>query len=130
MMVTDEKGDVAIAAGTMGGDAQPQILLQLIARLHAGATPAAALAAARWSFASPGGGGFDIWGTGLDASPAMSVRLEPTAPSSWADDLRARGHPVETPAEAAVGPGHQAGPRKDGWAAAADPRAAGSAAIW
>jgi gamma-glutamyltranspeptidase/glutathione hydrolase len=130
MMVTDENGDVAIAAGTMGGDAQPQILLQLIARLHAGATPAAALAAARWSFASPGGGGFDIWGTGLDASPAMSVRLEPTAPSSWADDLRARGHRVETPAEAAFGHAHLAVRRKDGWAAAADPRAAGSAAIW
>ena len=130
LMVTDGNGDVAIAVGTMGGDAQPQIVLQLLARLHAGATPAEALGAGRWSFASPGGGGFDIWGTGLDASPAMAVRLEPGAVDHWADGLRARGHVVETPAQAGFGHAHLAVRREGGWAAAADPRAAGSAAVW
>jgi gamma-glutamyltranspeptidase/glutathione hydrolase len=113
----------------MGGDAQPQILLQLMARLHAGATPAAALAAPRWSFASPGGGGFDIWGTGLDPSPAMAIRLEPEA-AGWADDLRARGHVVEMPEHTRFGHAHLAVRTGDGWAAAADPRAAGSAAVY
>ncbi len=129
LLATDDSGAVAAVAGTMGGDAQPQIVLQLMARLQAGATPAAALAAPRWSFATPGGGGFDIWGTGLDASPAMAVRLEPAAAATWADGLRARGHRVETPAEAAFGHAHLAVRHGDGWAAAADPRAAGSAAV-
>jgi gamma-glutamyltranspeptidase/glutathione hydrolase len=129
MMATADDGAVSVVAGTMGGDAQPQILLQLMARLHAGATPAAALAAPRWSFASPGGGGFDIWGTGLDASPTMAIRLEPEA-VGWADDLRARGHVVETPEHTRFGHAHMAVRTGDGWAAAADPRAAGSAAVY
>lgn len=131
MLATAPDGTVSTVAGTMGGDAQPQILLQLLARLHAGATPAGALAAPRWSFASPGGGGFDIWGTGLDASPAMAVRLEPEAPATWAEDLQARGHTVETPPHTRFGHAHLAVRQADGgWAAAADPRAAGSAAVW
>jgi gamma-glutamyltranspeptidase/glutathione hydrolase len=131
LLVTAPTGDVAVAAGTMGGDAQPQVLLQLLARLHAGATPGAALAAPRWSFASPGGGGFDIWGSGLDASPAMAVRLEPEATAGWAEGLRSRGHQVETPPYAGFGHAHLAVRTDDGgWAAAADPRAAGSAAIY
>jgi gamma-glutamyltranspeptidase/glutathione hydrolase len=131
MMATGADGAVATVAGTMGGDAQPQILLQLLSRLHAGATPAAALAAPRWSFASPGGGGFDIWGTGLDSSPSMTVRLEQEAPADWADDLRGRGHRVETPPHIGFGHAHLAVRLADGgWAAAADPRAAGSAAVY
>jgi gamma-glutamyltranspeptidase len=103
----------------------------MLARLHAGATPAAALAAPRWSFASPGGGGFDIWGTGLDASPEMAVRLEPEAPASWVDGLRARGHRIEVPPHTGFGHAHLAVRHDDGgWSAAADPRAAGSAAVW
>jgi gamma-glutamyltranspeptidase/glutathione hydrolase len=130
LLATDGDGAVSAVVGTMGGDAQPQILLQLLARLHAGATPAAALAAPRWSFASPGGGGFDIWGTGLDASPEMAVRLEPEA-AGWADGLRERGHRVELPAHTRFGHAHLAVRTADGgWAAASDPRAAGSAAVY
>jgi gamma-glutamyltranspeptidase/glutathione hydrolase len=131
LLATAPDGTVATVAGTMGGDAQPQILLQLLTRLHAGATPGTALAAPRWSFASPGGGGFDIWGDGLDASPTMAVRLEPEAVPRWADGLRARGHEVETPPHAGFGHAHLAVRTDDGgWAAAADPRAAGSAAVY
>ena len=37
-----------ISSGAMGGDAQPQIIVQLLARLlHAGQDPATAIAAAR-----------------------------------------------------------------------------------
>ena len=49
MRVTDD--DVAFEAvlGTMGGDAQPQILLQLLARVLAGGEqPGAAMEAPRW----------------------------------------------------------------------------------
>jgi gamma-glutamyltranspeptidase/glutathione hydrolase len=131
LLATDATGAASLVAGTMGGDAQPQILLQLLSRLQAGETPAAALAAPRWAFASPGGGGFDIWGEGLDEAPAMTVRLEPHAPADWETGLRARGHRVERPPGGLFGHAHLAQRQTDGvWAAAADPRAAGSAAVW
>src|SRR5207302_4871791 len=41
--------DLDTVLGTMGGDSQPQVLLQLLARLlAAGQTPAAAVAGGRW----------------------------------------------------------------------------------
>ena len=131
LLATDATGAASLVAGTMGGDAQPQILLQLLSRLHAGETPAAALAAPRWAFASPDGGGFDIWGDGLEAAPAMTVRLEPHASADWETGLRERGHLVERPPGGLFGHAHLAQRQTDGvWAAAADPRAAGSAAVW
>ena len=47
--------------GTMGGDAQPQILLQIAARLFRhGQSPATAINAGRWAFRGPTTG-FDTW---------------------------------------------------------------------
>jgi gamma-glutamyltranspeptidase/glutathione hydrolase len=76
--------------GTMGGDAQPQILLQLAARLFRhGQSPARAIAAGRWALSGPTTG-FDTWVA--PRSPALAV--EGNAPSSWPDGLSARGHRV------------------------------------
>jgi gamma-glutamyltranspeptidase/glutathione hydrolase len=75
--------------GTQGGDAQPQILLQVVARLlHAGQRPAAAIGAARWILAGSGQG-FDTW-----TAASRTVALEDRAPAAWATGLAARGHEV------------------------------------
>ena len=75
------------AFGTMGGDAQPQILLQIAARLfHHGHSPAAAINAPRWALSGPVTG-FDTW-TGPDTP---IVEVEGHAPASWAM-LTERGH--------------------------------------
>jgi gamma-glutamyltranspeptidase / glutathione hydrolase len=124
--------DSVTALGTMGGDAQPQIVLQLLARLRAGATPAAAVEAPRWALAGPAGTGFDTW-DGEPGSPSRQlVRIEDGAPPAWYDGLRARGHEV-VPAPAGGGFGHAHVARHtDGvLAGAADPRAlTGAAAGW
>lgn len=66
--------------GTMGGDAQPQILLQLAARvLRHGEHVASAVAAPRWALRGPTTG-FDTWDG--DAPPTLVV--EGHAPEAWA----------------------------------------------
>ncbi len=126
------------ALGTMGGDAQPQVVVQLLARLAAGATPAAAVAAGRWALAGRDGSGFDTW----DGDPAnreaavpsltgQLVRLEDTAPQNWPAELRARGHAVGVePVSGGFGHASVLERRADGTlAGAADPRAGASAAV-
>jgi gamma-glutamyltranspeptidase/glutathione hydrolase len=78
-LVTNADGSLAAVLGTMGGDAQPQIVLQLLARLYgAGQTPGDVLAAPRFTL------------RGLDA-----VAVEDHAPPTWLEGLAARGHAVE-----------------------------------
>ncbi|WP_169949339.1 gamma-glutamyltransferase [Microbispora sp. H11081] len=87
-LVTRPDGTLRTVIGTMGGDAQPQILLQLVTRLLAhGQTPGEVIGAPRWELGT-GGTGFDTW----RSSPLVEV--EEGAP--WADGLRERGHTVET----------------------------------
>ena len=75
--------------GTMGGDAQPQVVLQMLARLlHCGQSPAETLGAGRWVLRGPDA--FATW-TPRWLPP---VALEPHAPAAWADGLAARGHNV------------------------------------
>ncbi len=87
---------LAAVFGTMGGDAQPQVLLQIAARLfHHGHVPAAAIPAARWALTG-GDSGFDTWSpdaAGPDAE-RVSVNIEGHAPAAWDADLAARGHRV------------------------------------
>ena len=121
-------GDLVAVFGSMGGDGQPQILLQLIARLFAGsASPAAAVGAGRWLLRGPSTG-FDTW-TG-DRPP--SVVVEGHAPPAWRDGLAGRGHAVlDGPAfDSGFGHAHVITVDPLGtFAAAADPRARiGSAA--
>lgn len=80
--------DLASVFGTMGGDAQPQILLQLAARLFRHQdSPASAIAAPRWALAGDSTG-FDTW-----TSPGGPlVRIEGHAPEAWMTGLAQRGH--------------------------------------
>jgi gamma-glutamyltranspeptidase/glutathione hydrolase len=120
-------GRVAAVLGTMGGDAQPQILTQLVARLfHAGQPLAAALAAPRWALRGPETG-FDTW-----TSPAPpTVFVEEGAPPAWTERLRERGHAVAAarPFDGATGHANAIVIETNGtFCAAADPRALISAA--
>ncbi len=81
-------GALAAVFGTMGGDAQPQILLQVASRLFAaGASLADAVASPRWVLAGPSTG-FDTWTSGVPPR----VAVEGHAPDSWRRGLAARGH--------------------------------------
>lgn len=108
--------------GTMGGDAQPQILLQLAARLFAhDQSPTTSIHAGRWALQGDVTG-FDTW-TGPDG-PAVAV--EGHAPEEWAEGLAALGHRVRRlPAyDSAFGHAHAIVRDSEGWwAGAADPRA-------
>ena len=89
---TRPDGSVALLLGTMGGDAQPQILLQLLARvLVAGQGAGEAVAAPRFTLDAPSAGPFRMW-HGSD----LRVRVESNAPPAWAAGLEERGHVVET----------------------------------
>ncbi len=84
-------GELVSVFGTMGGDAQPQILLQLIVRLfHHGETPGRAINAGRWALRGASTG-FDAWATPLD----LLLAVEGQTPDTWAQLLSARGHRTE-----------------------------------
>ena len=96
LAVTD--GDLTFDAvlGTMGGDGQPQISLQLLARvLIAGQSTEAAMDAPRWMLTRDDASPFHVWnGDGLP-----TVAIERDAPPGWASGLRRRGYDVtEMPA--------------------------------
>lgn len=121
-------GRLAAVLGTMGGDAQPQIVAQVAARLFLhGQSPAEAVAAARWTVRGRVTG-FDTW---MAAQPP-EVAIEMGAPDEWAADLADLGHEVATvPAfDSAFGHAHVIAVEPDGgFSAAADPRTrVGSAA--
>jgi gamma-glutamyltranspeptidase/glutathione hydrolase len=122
-LVTTPEGDFVATLATQGGDGQPQILLQLLARLFAhGQSPRTAVASPRWVLTGSGQG-FDTWTRG-GGDP--TVLIEDTCPPGWAAALTAAGHPVETvPAFGHVfGHAHVIQRRPDGFlAGAADPRA-------
>ncbi|MEN3534286.1 gamma-glutamyltransferase [Microbispora sp. ZYX-F-249] len=122
-LVTRPDGTLRTVIGTMGGDAQPQILLQLVTRLLAhGQTPGEVIGAPRWELGT-GGTGFDTWRS------APLVEVEEGAP--WADGLRERGHAVETiPYGSNFGHAHLIDILPSGvLAGAADPRALIGAAL-
>jgi len=84
-------GDLVSVFGTMGGDAQPQILLQIASRLfHHGQSPNKAISAGRWGLAGPSTG-FDTWTSGV----VPTIEVEGHAPEQWVVDLARRGHNVE-----------------------------------
>lgn len=125
-LVTDADGELKMVLGTMGGDSQPQILLQLLARiLHHGEAVGEAIAAARFALERAGGGdrGFSAWaGRGQ-----VEVSLEPGAPERWGPGLERLGHKL-APARQ-HGHAHAIVCRSDHLEGAADPRTlAGEAA--
>jgi gamma-glutamyltranspeptidase / glutathione hydrolase len=130
VLVTEAGRQLAAVLGTRGGDAQPQVVLQLLALLlNTGRDAAEAVAAGRWMLTRPGpaGTGFETWAAGGE----VRVGLEGNAPAAWADGLAKRGHDVVV-----LGPfSHEFGHaqaivrRAGGWEGAADPRSLAGAAI-
>ena len=92
------RGDALVSVfGAMGGDAQPQILLQLAARLfHHGESPSVAVPAGRWALSGPSTG-FDTWSEGASEPDGgrLTVDIEGQAPDTWAGELAGRGHRVK-----------------------------------
>jgi gamma-glutamyltranspeptidase/glutathione hydrolase len=90
MLVTGRDGALTHLVGAMGGDGQPQIINQLLARLlRAGQDPPTAITAARLVLDAPSAGPFRLW-WGDD----LGVLVESDAPPSWRAGLEARGHRV------------------------------------
>lgn len=129
-LVTRSDGSLRSVLGTMGGDAQPQVVLQMLARmLHVGESPGAILSAPRFALASPdAASGFDTWSANGD----VRVRLEPHG-AAWHDALVQKGHNVEmaTISEmSGFGHAHLIEITPEGTrAGASDPRAFASAAL-
>jgi gamma-glutamyltranspeptidase/glutathione hydrolase len=128
LVVTSPTGELVAALGTMGGDSQPQVLLQLLARLRAGASAADALDAPRWALVGPEGTGFDTWEGPPGGVSRQVVRVEDGA--AFADGLRARGHEVRVDERGGgFGHAHIAVVGPDELDAATEPRALTGAAV-
>jgi gamma-glutamyltranspeptidase/glutathione hydrolase len=84
LAVTRDDGALDAVIGSMGGDAQPQIVLQLLARtLITGEDAGTAVGAPRWSLTREASTGFDVWET----SEPPIVALEHDAPAAWQDGM-------------------------------------------
>jgi gamma-glutamyltranspeptidase/glutathione hydrolase len=118
-----------MSIGTMGGDSQPQILLQLLVRMLRHGEPAGrAVAAGRFVLASQ-----DVPSTGFDTwvnRGRVKVRVEANAPEGWAEGLASRGHAVDpSPAfDAGFGHAHIVDVVGDTLVGGADPRSRSGAA--
>jgi gamma-glutamyltranspeptidase / glutathione hydrolase len=112
-LVTNSDGSLAAVLGTMGGDAQPEIVLQLLARLYAAdETPADAVAAPRFILREEG------------------VAVDDHAPAAWFAGLAERGHAVERRSDWSheFGHAHVIALQDGVLAGAADPRSLSGAA--
>ena len=88
-LVTGSDGSLRAVLGTMGGDSQPQVLLQLLARLlRPGQPPGRAVAAPRWVLG--GDGSFRTW----DGEGPGFLAIEAHAERGWEEGLVGRGHEV------------------------------------
>jgi gamma-glutamyltranspeptidase/glutathione hydrolase len=125
-LVTTTEGRLHTVLGTMGGDSQPQILLQLLARLlRAGQSPGEAVAAPRWALASRTSHGFATW---RDRGE-VDVHLEEGVPTGWRAALERRGHTVvDVPCGSSFGHAHVITLRDDMLDGASDGRAVTGAA--
>ena len=91
-LVTQFDGRLRTVLGSMGGDAQPQIVLQMLTRLlHNREMPAQVVAAPRWILEPPNSNGFDTW----YEPDRPNVVFEPSASRTWMEGLERRGHRVE-----------------------------------
>jgi gamma-glutamyltranspeptidase/glutathione hydrolase len=91
-LATHPDGRLRAVFGTMGGDAQPQILLQVAVSLLAhGLDPSTAVNSSRWILQGSTGG-FDTW----SETAAPSVVLETTSSADLGEALTRLGHRVTT----------------------------------
>ncbi|MGO9196132.1 MAG: gamma-glutamyltransferase family protein [Acidimicrobiales bacterium] len=127
-LVTSGDHRLQMALGTMGGDSQPQILLQLLCRmLRSGEGVGDAVSAGRWVLSNPGETrGFTTWDAGGD----VRVELEANAPDGWIEGLERRGHVVSRHRRVDHGFGHAnvIACREGYLEGASDPRALAGAA--
>lgn len=115
--------------GTMGGDAQPQLLLQLLTRLlHHDQSAGRTIGAGRWVLGpADSSSGFETWRPGA----ARQVTIEGHAPATWAPTLAEMGHTVavESDSPGSFGHAHVIEVTETGdLAGCADPRAVVGAA--
>ncbi len=127
-LVTRSDGSLRAVLGTMGGDSQPQILLQLLARLlRHGEPPGRAVAAPRWVLG--GAGSFRTW----DGGGPGYLAIEAHAQEAWDRGLADRGHEVRRspdPVDHGFGHAQVIEPvDPEGLWGVADPRALDGAAI-
>jgi gamma-glutamyltranspeptidase/glutathione hydrolase len=105
LLVTTPDGSLRTCIATMGGDSQPQVLLQLLARmLKHGESAGRAVSGGRFALASQ-----DVPSTGFDTwvnRGRVKVRVEANAPAAWVDGLEQRGHTVEPSGAFDAGFGH------------------------
>tara|TARA_B100000676_G_scaffold43888_1_gene42172 strand:- start:343 stop:684 length:342 start_codon:yes stop_codon:yes gene_type:complete len=110
----------------MGGDSQPQIVLQLLARLLVvGQDPAQALAARRWRLSGAQSNGFNTW-----ADPSeVFLEVEEVDPQ-LVNALETRGHKIRslTANNSAFGHAHIIKVEGEALVGAAEPRVSTSAA--
>lgn len=122
-LVARPDGTLRAVLGTMGGDAQPQIVLQMLVRLLVdGASPGHVVGGGRWILKGPDTG-FDTW----DDPSAVEVLVEDHAPAAWAVGLAARGHRARV-ANANYGHAHCIEVVDGGLVGTADPRSVVGAA--
>jgi gamma-glutamyltranspeptidase / glutathione hydrolase len=103
-LVTNPDGSIRAVIGSMGGDAQPQIVTQLLARfLGLGQPPARVVQSPRFVLARHAEGrGFDTW----DEPDLLGLDIEADAEPWWRAGLEARGHSVRVVPAANHGMGH------------------------
>ena len=122
LLATDDHGDLLAVLGSRGGDAQPQVTLQVLSRLVInGASPGAAVGTPRWVIANHSATAFETWGQ----REHRVLKVEAHAPTAWAEGLRARGHDVvgARPKDPAFGFAHLIAVDGGVLVGAADPRA-------
>ncbi len=123
LLITRHDDSLFAVLGSRGGDSQPQILLQLLARLlQLREDPATALAAGRWVLRGEHDeSAFNTWGF----QGKVRVALEGQTPASWKTELAKLGHRVEIEPEFSHAFGHAQiiSSASGRLAGAADPRA-------
>jgi gamma-glutamyltranspeptidase/glutathione hydrolase len=88
-LATDSSGRLRTVFGTMGGDGQPQVVLQMAARLlQAKQDPGLNLSAPRFTLTVPNAVGFNTW----RHRDRLVVALEDG--TDWVEGLQKRGHEV------------------------------------
>ncbi|MFV1989634.1 MAG: gamma-glutamyltransferase [Acidimicrobiales bacterium] len=127
-LVTTTDNDLRAVLGAMGGDSQPQVLLQLLARLLlSGSSPAATIAAPRWVLKPRSATGFNAWA----APEKLQVDIEGHAPAAWTSGLEQLGHTTHMldAFSSSTGHAHLIDLQHGTLAGAADPRAEAAAAV-
>jgi gamma-glutamyltranspeptidase/glutathione hydrolase len=120
-LVTRPNGSLRAVIGTMGGDAQPQVLLQLLTRLLRGSESAGAtISAPRFALTGSARSSFDTW-TDPDG---VRVEIESDA-AGWRTTLEDCGHEVKVVdgITGTFGHAHLIEVMAHGLAGLADPRA-------